>query len=372
MRALAAMLVLFAASSAAAVDDDVTPRTIVFVRGSKLIKSDARGKSEATLATLPEKANVRALRADAGGTVLLADLDGTWSWMPLDGSATTLTNLPCLSGPAQLSVDGTYVLCRAKQGSLVVNLKSGKQTPIDVPIGGARLTGSGTELRLVWADGKGVWSGVPPQNKAPKQVAAQAPLRSFIVSPDGSHAVGVYAGEVFETVHKKKPADVLMLFPLDGTNAQRKVIQQGVPVEWSHDSQWVLVQDGRSACIMRASGGQYKCWRGYTAAALSPDGKYALVFGSRDAAKPVAKATPCPKKKKCKPAPAKKPVDDGEPEGEAEEPTDAPADEAADTDVALPPPGGPVALYRAELDGAFTKSPVLVTRDVAGAAVWIP
>jgi len=365
-----ASVVLLATTATAAPEDDVTPRTIVFARGEKLIKSDGRGKSETELATLPAKKPVRALRTDAAGTVLLADVGGTWSWMPLDGSTKTLTDLACEAGPAQLSNDGTYVLCRAKTGSQVMNLKSGKITPIDVPTPGARLVGNGTELRLVWADGQGVWNAIPPQKKQPKKVAAEVPLRSLIVSPDGTHAVGVYHEDVYDTLRTTKPADVLTVFALDGTAARRKVIQNGVPLEWSQDSKWVLVQDGRSACIMLAAGGQYKCWRGYTAAALSPDGKYALLFGNRDMPK---KAPPPKKGKKAKKAPKKKaPEPEAEPSGEAEQPGDAPSDEAVDDDVPLPPPGGPVALYRAELNGAFTKSPQLVTRDIAGAAVWIP
>ena len=375
MRALAVVAVLTTAASAAP-PDDISPRTIVFARGNALIKSDARGKGESEVATLPAKRPVRALRVDAKATVLLADLGGAWSWMPLDGSTKTLTDLPCEAGPAQLSSDGVYVLCRGKTGSTVVNLKSGKITPIDVPAAGARLTGAGSELRLVWADGQGVWSAVPPLRKQPKKVAPEAPLRSLIVSPDGTHAVGVYRDEVYDGPKAKKAGDVLMTFALDGDGARRKAIQNGVPLEWSHDSRWLLVQDGRSACVMLSIGGQYKCWRNYTAAAISPDGKYALLFGSRD--QPVAKKAPAKKTKgkkgrKAKPAPkAPEPevsLEGGETEpeqledGAGEEPTD---------DVPLAPPGGPVALYRADLSGAFTKSPQLVTRDVAGAAVWLP
>ena len=375
MRALAVIAVLTTTAAAAPVDD-ISPRTIVFARGTSLIKADGRGKGETQLAALPAKRPVRALRVDAQGSVLLADLGGTWSWMPLDGSTKALTDLPCETGPAQLSNDGAYVLCRAKTSSVVVNLKSGKVTPIDVPAAGARLTGSGTELRLVWADGQGVWSAVPPQKNQPKKVAPDAPLRNFLVSPDGGHAVGVFHDEVYEGVRVKKPADVLMTFALDGNGARRKAIQNGLPVEWSQDSRWVLLQDGRSACIMLAAGGQYKCWRGYTAAALSPDGKYALVFGSRDlATKKPAPKKPAPKKGKGKgkaaKAPAVAPESSEGGETEPDQPDDATADDASD-DVPLAPPGVPVALYRAELDGAFTKTPQLVTRDVAGAAVWIP
>ena len=41
-------------------------------------------------------------------------------------------------------------------------------------------------------------------------------------------------------------------------------------------------------------------------------------------------------------------------------------------DVEVPPPSGPLALYRAKLEGAFTVAPVQIVRVVDGAAVWIP
>lgn len=378
MRAVAVALLALLTRTAYASDDDVAARSIVFARGDKLIKSDGRGRNETTVATLADARPVRALRSDPKGTVLLADIGGAWSWMPLDGSSKTLTALPCDAGPAQLSNDGTYVLCRRGTGSLVVNLRTGKLTPIEVPTPGARLTGTGAELRLAWSDGTSVWSAVPPQRKAPTKVVPQAPLRHLLVSPDGTRGVGVYKANLFETPRTTKPGEALHVFALDGSGARRKVIQNGVPLEWSHDSKWLLVQDGASACVMAAVGGQYKCWKGYTAAAISGDGKYALVFGSPEMAadkKPEKKPAKKSKKSGKKDRRAKQWRTDPEAEGdvsaEAEQPGDAPTDEAGD-DVALAPPGGPVALYRAELDGAFTKRPTLVARDAAGAAVWLP
>ncbi|HSD88557.1 MAG TPA: hypothetical protein VLB44_13610 [Kofleriaceae bacterium] len=381
LRAVVVVAALSALGSAAYGDtDDLAGRSIVFARGTTLYKADAKGKSEAEIATLPAKATIRALRTDALGKILLADIGGTWSWMPLDGSTKTLTDLPCDAGPAQLAEDGLCVLCRAKKGgSIIVNLGNGKVTPAAVPAQGARLAGSGAERKLVWADDKGVWTAPPnAPNKATK-AAPDAPLRNLLPSPDGSHAVGTYKGEVFENAKTKKPGEILMVFALDGEGARRKAIQNGVPVEWSHDSKWVLIQDGASACIMLAAGGQYKCWRGYTAAALAPDGKYALLLGNRDGSKKqdhgASKKSKKDTKKGRKKGPEKKPepetVDEpadveGEGEGtpgEGEPPTD---------DVSVAPPSGPLALYRGQLEGAFTTSPTLVTKVVDGAAVFVP
>ncbi|HSK04009.1 MAG TPA: hypothetical protein VK932_22300 [Kofleriaceae bacterium] len=352
--------------------DDLAATTIIYARGGALYKADARGKNEVQLVAIPPNVAVRALRTDAAAAVLLADLGGKWSWMPLDGSASALVELPCADGPAQLATDGRCVLCRdARQPdrSIIVNLASGRFAPVAVPTAGARLVGSDADRRLVWADGA-IWSAPPrkPSNKT--QVAPEAPLRGFLPSPDGSRAVGVYADVPLAGTPgaKAKPAERLMGFALDGVGARRKGIRAGVAVEWSHDNQWVLIQDGGSACIMRAIGGQYKCWRGYTAASIAPDGSYALVLGEvkqEPAKKPAGKKEP-PKKA------AKEPAKPEPAPAEPEDPEHASAASVPVDDVAVPPPAGPLSLYRAKLDGPYTEAPVLLVKLVDGAAVWIP
>jgi hypothetical protein len=366
--------------------DELAATTIIYARGGALYRSDAKGKGETEFAQLPPKTAVRALRTDGEAKVLLVDLGGKWSWMPLDGSAKSLTELPCADGPAQLATDGACVLCRnARQPaqSMIVNLRTGAQTPIAVPSPGARLVGAGADRRLVWAD-KGIWSA-PPGNPAKKtQVAPEAPLRGLLPSPDGARAVGVYADVPLAGTPgaKAKPAELLMGFALDGVGARRKGIRAGVAVEWSHDSQWVLIQDGGSACIMRAIGGQYKCWRGYTAVSIAPDGSYALVLGAQKKDKDAKASVKAPaaktpaKKEPAKKEPAKKEPPKQEPEGPKPEDIEdtEPADGAAASvdDVAVPPPTGPLSLYRAKLDGPYTETPALLVKVVDGAAVWIP
>ncbi len=101
------------APGTALAEDELAGASIIFARGAALYRTDARGKGETQVASLPAKVAVRALRTDAQGTVLLADLGGKWSWMPLDGQASALTPLPCGDGPAQLAADGACVLCRS-------------------------------------------------------------------------------------------------------------------------------------------------------------------------------------------------------------------------------------------------------------------
>jgi hypothetical protein len=360
-------LVCTLAGVAHADGDDFGGGTVIFARGAALYRVDPKGKGEteiATLAAAGSKVAVRALRTDAEGKTLLVDVAGKWSWLPLDGSTKTLAELPCADGPAQLAEDGQDVLCRAKTGggSIIVSLKDGKTRPLEVPPVGSRLVGTAADRRVVWIDKTGVWSA-PARDLKQKQQVAEPPLRSFLASPDGQRGVGIYLDKVYTSVKDTKPAEVLMGFALDGKNARRKAIKNGVPIEWSHDDQWVLVQDGGSACIMMANGGNYKCWRGYTGASVASDGRWGLVLGNRDGSK---KQTPPPKKPAK--APPKAPPKDTEPTDEPES-----ADgEAATDDVEVPPPTGPLALYRTRLEGAFTDAPALIVKVVDGAAVWIP
>ena len=360
------LALLIALTSTAHADDEFSGATIIFARGGSLYRADPKGKGETELAKLPAKATVRALRTDAEGKVLLVDLQsdrgGTWSYLKLDGVAKELTPLPCADGPAQLAEDGLCVLCHAaKQTSIIHNLFTNKTTPVDVPTLGARLARTGAKRELVWADSTGVWAASPAKPKQATRVAPDPPKRGFLPAPDGSHALGVYPDEVFTDAHHKVPADVLMVFSLDGEAARRKAIKNGVPVEWSHDSQWVLVQDGASACIMKSAGGEYKCWRGYTAASIAPDGKFALVLGNRDGSK-QAPAKPAKRGGKGPAKPA--------PQSEAEEPD---ADPNAPPDVDVPPPSGPLSLFRVRLEGSpYTERPALITKIVDGAAVWVP
>jgi len=344
--ALAVVLAL-AAPAARASGDDTPPGSVIFARGGSLIRTDARGKGETEIATIDPKSHLRSLRTDAAGKVLLANVDRSWAWMPLDGSAKTLEPLPCSDGPAQLEDDGSHVVCRGKQGGLDIDLASGRAWPVDIAV--ARIVGKAPERKFVWAANDGIWAAPPTRNPRARatKVAPEPPLRGFLPSPDGTRGVGVYASDVYTDAHHTQPAEVLMGFALDGIAARRKAIKSGVALEWSHDSEWVLVQDGSNACLMHATGGEYKCWRGYTAASISPDGKFALVLGGA-AVKPTAK----------KPA-----TGDEEAEG----------DDNEAEDVAVPPPTGPLSLYRVKLEGSpYTETPSLVAKTVDGAAVWVP
>ena len=358
MKSLAAALLLAAVAVSPARADDGDPTgSVVYAKGTSLWRIAATGRGKAVeVVALPDGAKadtVRAIRIDHGGHVLIVDIAGAWYWSKLDGdSASPLTTIGCGNGPAELALDATCVVCASDKGTASIHkLGTDQHVDHDVPAAGAIVTGAAAARALIYADASGVWSttagAAAPDPKAKKPLAAEPPLAHFSVSPDGTRGLGVYKAA------DEKDAQLLYTFPLDGSGARRKSIRNGVPIEWSWDSAWALVQDGGKACVMRAVGGEYKCWNGYTAVGIADDGAWALLLGSRDGKSPAKPG----KHDKAKPAPT------SDEEGE---------DSAAADDTPVPLPKGPFSLYRARRDGAYTDKPVVIVHDVDGPAAWLP
>ncbi len=347
--------VLLAGSAAAAAAPIEPNGRVVFARGGSLWLTDGRGKAAAVvIATLPvEASDVRFLRADAAGTTLLADLAGRWFWarLPAAGETATLAELPCAAGAARVSPGGEYVLCAAASGhALIVRLRDGQTFERDdADAAGAAIVDRDGQRELVFAAGGALVAGPLKAGAATRVVAPEAPSRGLVVAPDGTRAVGVYQAPPSGQPRVTEPRDQLFGFALNGVAARRRLIRDGVVLDWSADSAWLLVQDGGKACVARAVGGQYKCWKGFTAVSLSADGAWALVLGPRE----LATAADAPA-----------PVGNG---GEGADDGDGELDATA---VALPT--GPLSLYRAKLPGTYTEKPALVEKIVDGAALWLP
>jgi hypothetical protein len=309
---------------------------VIFTREGALWRGDAQ------LAAVTGE--VRALATDAGGTVLFADVGGTWHWMPLDGTATALAPLPCTGHPL-LHPSKTCVVCAVGAETAFIRLENGLSVTRALP--GATVTGTASAPRLIWSDA-GIWSAPFADVGQKTLVAPESPARGLSIAPDGSRALGVFPGVVGR---KREPGELLYSFALDGTAARRKAIRDGIPVQWSADSQWVLVQDGARACVMRAVGGEYRCWKGYTGVSIAPDGMHALLLGRR------RDATAEEEREAARPSGAAA-------EGEA-------GGDDAHVDEHVPLPTGPLSLYQADFAGAHTKRPTLIQRVVDGPAVWI-
>ncbi len=371
-------LILAAPAAARAGKDDFGDAAVVFARDHALWRTDPKGKGPATeLLTLPggaRAADVRTIRTDAAGAVILLDVAGAWYWLRA-ATPDELTPLPCATD-ARVTVDGKSVVCADADGhAIVYSLRTRKHTRRKVPGAGARVlpaapVADGEPSRgreLVYADADGVWAAPLAASDDRRELAPDAPLRGFSASPDGTRALGVYLTTAWQK-RTAVEAEGLMTFALDGKAARRKSIRGGVVIDWSWDGAWILVQDGESACVARAVGGEYKCWKGYGAVSLSPDGKWALVVGKRKA--PEGGDKDDRDDKDDADAPADAPAGDGGGEG-GDEPDDTEA--TADAPAAPGIPAGPLSLYRAKLEGAYTERPALVETVIDGpGALWLP
>lgn len=311
--ALALASLAWTQGAAASVDD-----SLVFVRADALWRVPAEGDGGAVSLVGLGGETVTGLEASPAGDAVLVELGERVAWLSLGGAAGTLRPLDCRP-PARFSPDGRYVACSeagageagARAGARVVlyTLPAEQRSLVDVPAGQVLGFLSGT--RLAMADDDGVWA-VPTEPGTPRALLApHRPSGAVLIGPHGRRAVGVYPA----LSNHKSPG--LYVFRLDGKGVRRRLLAGAEPVAWSRDDRWVAVQDGGSACLVRATGGQYKCWKRFQAVATSPDGRYLLM------AKPSEKE-------------------------------------------------GQVDLYRGERDGVRPAAPRPIERGITGPAVWVP
>jgi hypothetical protein len=208
---------------------------------------------------------VRALTAAADGSALLVDLGSNAAWIDLDGGkAGPPIFLPCSGG--HLAADGGRVLCAARRGkgAVAYRMRPRLGTAALEALSAERTALTGGDHMISEKDG-GLRDG-------DHVLAPHVPLDHLSVSPDGGRAVGRYPDG---------DGDALFGFRLDGRAARRKLIT-GTPVAWSADSAWLAVDGEDTACVLRAVGGEYKCWDHFRALAVSRDGSLALLAGGGD------------------------------------------------------------------------------------------
>ncbi len=313
-RLAAALLLAITVALPGAARADGPSGDVVFVRGSSLWRLPARATgTPVEIARLPDGAKkVTDLSAARGGAVLLLTVDGVPHWVEPDADAPpTARPLDCPRSGG-LSPGGRCVVCAGETDVTVIRLADG--TARRRAFAAREVAFLGPDGREILAgDDHGLWA-LSRRLPQPRRLAPERPLRGLLATPDGRRAVGVF---------REGGQEILETFRLDGTAVRRRLLQDAVPVAWSADSQWLLAQQGRSACIARGVGGEYKCWRRYHAVALAPDGSYALV--TREAEKPDKHA-----------------------------------------------PQDHYDLYWAELAGADTHRPKLRLHNVRGPAVWLP
>jgi hypothetical protein len=391
------LIVALAAAPALAQPSDTSlVESVVFARGESLWRVDTEGKTKAIEIArlgLPAK-DVTTIRSDRSGRVLLLEIAGGWHWVelapPVTEGATddaddaeaaaeaaaapelpAILPLACAPGPASLAADGDVVVCAGDDGTPVLHRLRPLQRTSKRSIPGRDITFLDSFTReLVLATDDGVWAQSIRRPREQRKLVPEAPLRSFLPSPDGRRALGVYR----ETIGGKgkdagQEREALVTFALDGRGIRRPHIRNGTPLMWSWDSKWALVQEARrngvtAGCLARGVGGEYKCWKGYVAVGISPDGSYALLLGSasnaEDGGSDAGEGA------------GEDDGDDDDDDDDREAGGEGAAAGASANPFAVPLPKGPLSLYRGKLAGAYTEAPKRIERKVDGAAVWIP
>ena len=244
---------------------------VIYVQKGALWRARLAEPRQGTkLLPLPARWRINRLEASGDGSAVLIDLGRNAAWIDLGSEPPTPVYLPC-RGRAHLSPDGERVLCasRARGDTSIYRLRP--------RLGASLLEGFDPAVtaladlrgeRVLTAERQGLWSSLVAQPDQRTQVAPHVPSGVLSVAPDGQRAVGRYRDGT--------NGDSLFGFRLDGEAARRK-LGPGVPVAWSADSTWLAVLDNRTACVLRAVGGEYKCWDNYRPLALDHDGSWLLL-----------------------------------------------------------------------------------------------
>ncbi|WP_428269751.1 TolB family protein [Haliangium sp.] len=288
------------------------PEGVVFVRDAALYFVPTEGKTEAVeLGSLGDDAGpVTRLTASPGGDAVLVEYGDRVALVSLRGPSARLRVLAC-APPAYFDHGGHRVACTGPANRLAVHeLEAGIHRLSDIVA--SQVKGFLDDHSLVLVNGQELWAETLEPNPTQRRLAPHLPTNALLIGPHGHRAVGVYP-----PLRDHKSAAIYG-FKLDGEGVRRRLLAKAVPVAWSHDGEWIAVQGERvGGCLMRPTGGQYKCWRRFDALSLSPDGGYLLLS---------------------------KPAD---------------GDQRVD-------------LYAARRDGVHPDAPRLIVRGATGPAVWVP
>jgi hypothetical protein len=275
--ALAAACLLGAAPAPAGVGPAPGPTgVVVFGRHGGLWAIGAEGGGEpVTVATAanPAPALQSVVVAPTGLVVARAE-DGSAWWTQLRlGAIRRLARARGCVGLAIVAPTGDRFACRADGTSMLVQPTTwrAQTAAIEGELGGVTLSGE-----LVVATDDAIYGATIAAPADRRQLAPHRPSGAWLAAPGGQRAAGVYADPAPD------PNGGLYQFALDGKAARRRLAADAIPIAWSSDAEWLLLQSPDSACFVRAVGGEYQCWDGFRAVAVSPDDGYVLLARDGD------------------------------------------------------------------------------------------
>jgi hypothetical protein len=309
--------------------------SLLFAQGSSIWRMDIEGKGKPVELVQIGQGTVTRIHASDEGDTLLIEKDDEVLWARPGRGSKPVPARPLDCKPhAHLAADGKHAACMDQSGNRVlIRLDPGPRKTV---YGAAINTHIGFGGKtMISSDDKGVWAAPPGRSQSGRALLAREPPQShLLVAPSGKRAVGVYL---------EAQGHGLYTFRLDGKGVRRRLMKGATPVAWSRDSRWLLVQADKSACMVRAAGGQYKCWRRYQAVDISPDGSHVLLVKENDDDEGKRKRKGKSKRKRKRKETSR---DNGASSGE-------------------------FGLYRGGRDGIKPDAPTLVRSQVHPAAAWL-
>ncbi len=209
------------------------------------------------------------LKVDGAGRHAVLRAGKSWYWLELGSEKTE--RLDCVAQPT-LSANGRCVLCQVSDGKSLLYAFGRKAKKHSVRGAGPwSFAGRSGGDRVLVVDGDQILLTAPRRRRFKSTVVAEHAPKSLSVSPTGGRAVGFFAD------NGSKPAG-FYTFRIGRKGARRRLLEEGEAIAWSANGAWLLLSRKDEACLIRAVGGEYKCWNGYRAAAVSGDGREAFLI----------------------------------------------------------------------------------------------
>lgn len=262
-------------------DEPGAAESLIFARGGSLWRADSQGKGEPVEIVRTGQGAIT--RIEAARTTLLIESDEEVLWARPSGAAPVQAAALDCKPRAHLSPSGERVLCVDERGQVVLFVLGPSTMKVVLEPAISTHLGFVKENQRITSDQRGIWAVSLDSAQTRVLLSRERPAGSFLMAPSGKRAVGVFVEDDGES-------SALYSIRLDGKGVRRKLMKSAEPVAWSRDSRWIAVQHDRQACLVRAVGGEYKCWRNYRSVGIAPDGSYLLLVKATASDKKAADA----------------------------------------------------------------------------------
>lgn len=214
------------------------PSTVVFTNQGELFAlaidgPEGKKAMPQSLGPVPEEIGpVTAVTATLGGKLVVLQGERGAAWR---AEGATRWSTGC-SGRALAAPAGDAVLCEAtgKAGeTTIIDVSTGGRTVLPGELRDANFRRGPSDVGILTDDGVFGFAVATPKKR--KRLSKAGATGQLLIAPDGTTAVAVFG---------KGATSRIYTFALDGEGTPRRLGGPGLPVVWSWDSQWVLIEEG--------------------------------------------------------------------------------------------------------------------------------